>query len=211
MNKLDFIVKSPNFYEWLKVCDNGGGAPSPSPLPPEYKQVEYLESTGTQYIDLGSLAIDNYVQLSVDFSISDIINSTWIAGNGNSWYNYLKGLGMSTTELVKPDSDTVYDPDILQTDIKIKGTFKTNESYQNVYLFARSGMYGAAFGNSSCKIYEVNTRELNNSLEPIPNGEKHKFIPCIRIADSIPGFYDTASETFFTNDGTGDFIPGAVL
>lgn len=33
MNKLDFIAKPPNFYEWLKVRDNGGGTPEPGNIP----------------------------------------------------------------------------------------------------------------------------------------------------------------------------------
>ena len=50
MNRLDFIAKPPNFYEWLKARVNRGG--SPSPVPSDYDLLEYLESDGTAFIKL---------------------------------------------------------------------------------------------------------------------------------------------------------------
>ena len=32
--------------------------------------------------------------------------------------------------------------------------------------------------------------------------------PCVRIADNKPGMYDFISRTFFTNQGTGEFLTG---
>lgn len=177
-------------------------------LPEEYQQVEYLESTGTQYIDLGDLATDNYVGITIDFSISEIVNDTWIAGNGNSWYSYQKGLGMTSSELRKPDANTTYTPDTLQAGLRIVGTFKTNESYQHVYAFASSGSYGAVVGNAKCRIYEISTDEQTSSFQPMSGGEAHHFYPCYRKADNVPGFYDIEHNVFYTNSGTGDFICG---
>ena len=171
-------------------------------IPETYLQIEYLESTGTQYIDFPSLATDNNVEITIDFSITHIVDDTWISGNGNSWYGYLKGLGMTTTEFKKPDADTTYDPDVLQEGLRVIGKYETNESYQNVYIFARSDMYGSVRGNSQCRIYTMST------LETHLYQSTHHLFPVIRKSDNVPGMYDTDDGVFYTNNGTGDFLCG---
>lgn len=37
------------------------------------------------------------------------------------------------------------------------------------------------------------------------------FIPAIRNSDGVVGFYDTVSQTFLTNQGTGTFVAGTVI
>jgi hypothetical protein len=32
--------------------------------------------------------------------------------------------------------------------------------------------------------------------------------PCYRKADNVPGWYDTANDVFYPNEGTGVFIVG---
>ena len=171
-------------------------------IPETYLQIEYLESTGTQHIDFPNLAVDNYVEITIDFSITHIVDDTWISGNGNSWYGYLKGLGMTTTEFKKPDANTTYDPDVLQEGLRVIGKYKTNETYQDVYIFARSDMYGAVRGNSQCRIYTMST------LEDVLYHSTHHFFPVIRKSDNVPGMYDTDDGVFYTNNGTGDFLCG---
>ena len=36
-------------------------------------------------------------------------------------------------------------------------------------------------------------------------------IPCYRISDNKTGMYDVVSQTFFTNNGTGEFVIGNVV
>lgn len=37
----------------------------------------------------------------------------------------------------------------------------------------------------------------------------HHYIPALRIADTVYGMYDLITETFYENDGTGDFTGGS--
>ena len=39
-------------------------------LPQEYQEVEYLESTGTQYLDTGFTPIDDYYEFELDLSLT---------------------------------------------------------------------------------------------------------------------------------------------
>lgn len=178
-------------------------------IPEDYIQVEYLESTGAQYINLGQLAIWEYVDITIDFSITHIVNDTWISGNGNSWYGYCKGLGMLDNALRKPDTNTTYDPDILQENLRVIGFYHVDESYQTVYAFARSDMYGRVVGNSQCRIYSISTVETSSQAGG--NGRKCKFFPCIRRADNVPGLYDTENDVFFINSGTDEFLYGPAM
>lgn len=175
-------------------------------IPEEYIQVEYLESTGTQYINLNGLAIWDQIDITIDFSITHIVNDTWISGNGNSYYGYCKGLGMLDNALRKPDTNTTYDPDILQENLRVIGFYHADESYQSVFVFARSDMYGRVVGNSQCRIYSISTVETSSQAGG--NGKKCKFFPCIRRADNVPGLYDTENDAFFTNSGTDAFLYG---
>ena len=177
-------------------------------IPETYLQLEYLESTGTQYINFNSLAIDNYVQITIDFSITHVVDDTWIAGNGNSWYGYYRGLGMLNGSLRKQDANVTYDPDILQENLRVVGTFSVDESYQHVYAFARSGSNGTVAGNSQCRIYEISSIETYSDYSPKPGGRTTHMYPCMRKSDNVPGLYDTDRNIFYTNDGTGDFICG---
>ena len=41
--------------------------------------------------------------------------------------------------------------------------------------------------------------------------EIHNLVPCYRKADDDIGFYDTVTETFYTNAGIGSFTKGSDL
>ena len=178
-------------------------------IPEDYIQVEYLESTGTQYIDLRGLAIFNQIDITIDFSITHIVNDTWISGIGNSYYGYCKGIGILDNALRKPDTDTTYDPDILQENLRVIGFYHGDESFQNAYVFARSDMYGRVVGNSQCRIFSISTVET--SYHAGGNGKRCKFFPCIRRADNVPGLYDTVNNAFFINSGTDEFLYGPAM
>lgn len=86
--------------------------------------------------------------------------------------------------------------------------------------FVNEGEYTVAHG----EILAVNSRTFNIGSRGLANtafvgrikyvriqrdGELvYNFVPCVRKSDSVIGMYDTVTETFFTNIGTGDFTKG---
>ena len=172
-----------------------------SVLPKEYRQVEYLESSGTQYINAIRI-FDNRIRVYVDFAINEYIHDTWICGVFNSAYNALFGLGMLNNQLYKHNPDVEYNPDVLQIGTIISGSCFCDD-YNSLYIFARSQAFTT--DPSGCfkgKIYHMKAIQWNNQTVI------RDMYPCIRKSDNKPGMYDIITNQFFINSGTGEFITG---
>lgn len=183
-------------------------------LPAEYQEVEYIESTGTQYIDTG-IASTRYITTSLDmqfteYSSSSMIIIAWSTGAGR-WFG--KG-GLNT---YSGGNDAVSDVDaLLRKEIEVFFTPSTTgftidgvtyskavtSSKSNGYtLFAGRNVSSGVAYYASAKLYKATIQE---------NGETIRdFIPCYRKIDKKPGLYDVFNDVFYTNDGTGEFNVGA--
>ena len=76
-------------------------------------------------------------------------------------------------------------------------------SHLNIGIFkSMIGINGDTFRSLASRFYYV---ELDNGTT------KRNFIPARRNSDGVLGMYDTVSNTFFTNSGTGEFIAGPVV
>ena len=79
---------------------------------------------------------------------------------------------------------------------KAQGT----ENSGNIALFNRSITNPNTSRNIGAKVYAF---YIKDSGALVCN-----FIPAKRNSDGVIGMYDTVTETFFTNSGTGEFIAG---
>jgi len=186
-------------------------------LPSEYQQVEYIESSGTQWIDT-QVEINNGFANRVaiiDFSISSLT----VAGTGNysslfganyslqlGWYadgKFTDGSGSSNTVLN------------INTRYIYKGDYNDGKSYINdVNLTTR------ALNNSQSYIYLFRSNDGSSSTRYLSSGKIYSakiyensilirnFIPCYRKADNEIGLYDLVNNVFYTNAGTGTFLKG---
>ena len=198
-----------------RVCGKKGG----------YTQLEYIESTGTQYINTG-------VVLKSDATITTVgqflnITSTspltmWgfmgLYRNFPRWgcsvfsNQWLMDLNYTTSQynantnkhtFVNTTNGVTYDCLVDgvslygRKDVPSPDTYTSN--VLSVYLFARNNNNNA--GNfSSSRIYSFNI--VQDDIEVI------NLIPARRNSDNVLGMYDTVSQTFYTNAGTGTFIAG---
>ena len=192
----------------------GGGGGTPLPYDAE---IEYLESTGGQYIDTGLVhQVQNY-EYYIDFTPKQSENGTAVFGSSNNEYwdgisyaNSLyignRGCGGSgfnreanirqTTRMVVVDNHvTVYKNNVVTSDIDFTGSIISG---RHILLYAYTFDSDSPRSNSSQKVY---------SFSLIMNG--------IKVLDYIPvrvgqtGYmYDKVSGQLFGNDGTGDFILG---
>lgn len=70
------------------------------------------------------------------------------------------------------------------------------------YLFARHG-------NNGVQTYDGLGTKIYFHREYLEDGTiQMNLIPCYRKSDDEPGMYDTVTNTFFTNQGTGEFTVG---
>lgn len=190
-------------------------------LPDEYQEVEYIESTGTQYIFTG-LAIRTVSSLSTNwsltFAITEFSGDRILCGANDRDKQivirsggFIRGDWTGSTQnaiLNKMVVDDVYT--ISQTDgymVSATHTHEiTTESNKSLpfTLFAKSTTSGTGVETST-----IASARIYNFTATIDGASIANFIPCYRKSDNEIGMYDTVSRTFYTNAGTGTFLKGA--
>lgn len=197
-------------------------------LPNEYQEVEYIESTGTQYIDTG-VAPTNKTNIKLDIE--------FISGESNSWipliaertrltnsYQAMLGIWINSNTkeiaLNYADTDTagitgtngsgrhVYSntKNKFYLDNTLIKTLSTSSftSTLNLYVFAlnelNDGSTNIETRNCTAKLYELKIYDDNILIRD--------FIPCYRKLDNEIGLYDLVNNQFYTNQGTGVFLMG---
>lgn len=184
----------------------------PSRLPKEYQEVEWIESSGTQY-------------LLIDYTpvVGDMIDTRFImrndgaifsAGTGTyqfiilaqNWQVYLKyfssgsasalsfsydvkrTIRFSSTGLITETNEETGVTRTLDTEVsKTKSSVNTK-----LYIFKR------ADGTNICsaRLYGFN---ISGKID---------LVPCYRKSDNEIGMYDIVNGVFYTNQGTGTFTKG---
>lgn len=180
-------------------------------LPGGYKKLEYIQSSGTQYIDTGFKPNQSTkIELDVLSAEGTSSNIPYIFGTQDSSNNYFVatwvlgyGSGMVTTginlydgkfHVVKVENGALYK----DGSIIAQRTVSSFSIGVPIFLFAvnssRQSMGYGACKLRSCKIY-------NNGMLV------RDFIPC-KNPSGIIGLWDDVNSVFYQNAGTGTFISG---
>ena len=197
-------------------------------VPVEYTQLEYIESSGAQYIDTG-ISAPNGFKAVIDWMFTDFSgdnNKTvlgsedsaspwacnWLQKRGGSAYCWTLGaysaLGSSTVISANIrysiDMSTVKGASYLKVDGNsiITDTNSNSRSSNSIYIFA-TNKAGTAGDPSSSRLYSC---KIIKDDETVRN-----YIPAKRNSDGVVGLYDLISKTFFTNAGTGTFTAGSEI
>lgn len=187
-------------------------------LPSWYQRVEYLESTGTQWINteykanpLSAMRV-TLQQTSVRDSITGATGGStarFVVGIGSA-LTYYWGLGS-----VNHEGSFYPSPDVAKHTMFVDAKNKHYGIDNHVYSF--SGSMG-----TSPNVVDIFARSASDTGAPTDyfygkifsviitedDVKKRFFIPCYRKSDSKPGMYDLVYEVFCTNAGTGEFIVG---
>ena len=192
-------------------------------LPAEYRQIECLESSGTQYIATNYIPAQSGVRAEWRYAFTSTFSGDKIMWGCKTltnqrarfyaelynYYNWYCAIGnpqfRSALIDVGKSIDTIYDASMDGAALTIDGHFiSPTDTYASdnvpaMYIFAwNQGDDTAQYLHTALRLYKLSFFE---------NGVKSAdFVPCIRISDSKPGMYDTVSKTFYTNAGTGEFI-----
>lgn len=178
-----------------------------SVLPEGYRRVQYLESTGTQYIDTGWIP-DITARILVEYEVPEINYTTAVLGNHNNsslrlltrksqsnggaetTFQFFSGEISAPLELNKRYTAEIYEKTaILNGEIFHLGK-ETKTSTITLKLFGQSEHFLGV-----CKIYAFSISS-NNQLQL-------NFIPCLDTTGT-PCMYDTVLRKAFYNLGTGD-------
>lgn len=189
-----------------------------TPLPEGYQKLEYIESTGNQYIRTGVTLAPDLVW-DIDFQYTSLY-----AGDKNMFgaenYSYVYCRIYCRTNLTPNRLGVLFTDNqhinavwvesgytdrhvwhIQAGDIRLDGVQLQNDnvvgkySSEDITLFAinRSGTIS---DYSNARLYYTELK----------NGNVHKIlVPALRLSDSKPGLYDTVNDVFYTNAGSGEF------
>ena len=227
--------KKYKIYQDGKVEDVGN---SESILPKEYQQVEYIESTGTQYIDT-KIIPTNFENLKVKYTSTFSEGTKYVIGSfeqdfyyglrrgvNNAWgvisedYAGLRWHSVSgiydidfTPEVNKyyeiiQDGDKLYIDGVLYNGNFIVSAKKITGTIP-LYVMARNNK-GIADCLATVKLKEIHI-EYDNNIK--------NFVPCYcttavtdvngrQCQSGTIGLYDTVEGKFYTNQGTGTFLKG---
>lgn len=192
-----------------------------TPLPSGYTRLQYIESTGTQYIDTGispnpSSVFDidfqyvsgNYGDTNY-FGCEDYnsiycriywrtnLNPQYIGSlycDNNNIQGWRQSSGYTNRHLWHIESNN------MQCDgITVLTTNTVTHSTNLHFILFASNMNGNIRNYSKARLYFFEGKDSN----------LHKImIPALRTADNTPGLYDLVNNQFYTNAGTGEFLYG---
>lgn len=217
------LIQTENNYIIEKTNKKG--------VPMEYQEVEYIKSSGSQYIQTDIIPTDNMgiyakvlsTNISNDliyFGSKDSTNSRFWIGNASSKLYF--GWNTVTIDSNRP---AISNEDINEIKMNYlndrKQILNNQEIASNIETLA-SNTYpltifagnasGTILYKSSISLYAFIVSENNNKI-------RNQFIPCYskttvtdvngnECSSGTIGLYDVVEGKFYTNQGTGTFIKG---
>ena len=190
-------------------------------LPSEYQRVEYIESSGTQFINLpyGFYPTDTVsMRTSIDTSMRDdkfmVCPSQW--NNNNNRFGLCGLAGNTNFIFAYGNMGTSYSAYALPrvNDGNLHDFYYKDEIFHIVDLKRAGGAGGTAFGAETYPLrlfygYNSNTKgKICYYIHKKADGRKLALYACYRKSDGVIGMYDIENDVFYTNDGTGDFVKG---
>lgn len=195
-------------------------------LPEGYTLREYIESSGTQYIDLGIPARIGFKTV-IDAQFTGNTDQTLLGGNGDDnnkiylggnpadnnclYMRFRTGIYWELINSAYDKNRHIYESYIATNSQHMKKDSNTilSTSYSltastpttNLFLFSRPGGTNAA----SAKLYGLKIFDLSNNDTLIMD-----LLPCTRNSDNEPGMYDIINNNFYANAGSGVFSIGSV-
>ena len=200
-------------------------------LPSDYIKLNYIEGTGTQWINTNYLCKDDYTPYRVKckFKMTTIPNATQFIFGTNNYPNGVlnilsvsvdvsrkkfvvsrfgktgSGLRFSTLDTELHEFEYIFNEGSYFDKVFIEGSEQQASltdisSKRNMGLFGRLDTTINSSAIAQCQIYsfEMYGQNENNMI----------LVPAQRKSDGVVGMYDTVTNTFLTNSGTGDFIGG---
>lgn len=198
-------------------------------LPAEYKEVQWISSDGSQYINMGDFnfktpnAIDVETKFSLDTDSTNdncVMGGRMDSGDRNGFklplcyggkYSVQGISGKLSIGTTSPYTPVVFAAKIYNGDqsFKIDGTeiYKGNSAYDTLYCGTDRPLYMFAFRYNYNKSYAFHGKIYYSKIWD--TGELIRdYVPCYRKSDNVIGMYDLVNDVFYTNRGTGTFTKG---
>lgn len=201
-------------------------------LPAGYKRCEYIEGTGTQFIDLGSIPIGEKSGFRIRLNVTKGTGANAFGGYVPNTKNFSYfGLRYGNSSFFTSNySSNIYSPVayfekiLYGTDVEYAYKYDNVRSLFSVQINGKETGTSSAFTMPNCSYALFSFKDANGIIRSsavevakmklmlfeVFSGEniQAKLLPCIRLEDQSAGMYDIVSDTFFGNVGTGSFVAG---
>lgn len=181
--------------EWIfqyMAGDNGK-------LPNTYRKLEYIQSSGKQYIDTGVIVKD-ITEIKVDFqAVTILFGENQYASAWVDYSNHIQ-IGISGNTFIDSGGVTYSQTSSVTARTQAVGV-PVGTANLHLYLFAQSESIGALhYGSGRIFSCQITTA----------NGLVRNFVPC-KNPDGVIGMYDVVNDEFYQNSGSDTFIAGTDL
>ena len=189
-------------------------------LPIEYQRVEYIESTGTQYIKTGVAPQHTFPGFDATFLTKNALSTSGFGAilgvrTASKYVEFQLSTYSSGTSGILRYSDQEHDAGLVageKTHVTLKNRVYTDSSGVSTSITA--SFNGPEYQIALFALNEKNTIKQYGKVQlyslKLYSGDivVRDFIPCYRKSDGEIGLYDLARRHFYTNDGTGTFLKG---
>ena len=182
-------------------------------LPPGYRQLEYIRSTGTQYIQTGMLPTAN-TTVELKFNAKGVSNDTTFFGQGWTTVNFLFIRQNDVYKFFGTGNAGTIVGELSDNDLTAYVT--TNDTFVIDYgdHATTTQVSRAAHATNIFNIFADNGGNHRGSwtfysMKIATNGDLQRdYVPAEREEDGAIGLYDRANNVFYANQGTGAFVAG---
>lgn len=198
-----------------------GGTSNHSHVPDEYQEVEYLQSSGTQYINTGVNTPSTRWGFEIDMTPLNPVGSTGYAifgqklANSNEWHLncWFGNAGYNGTLFLKGNRYPAKMTQNVRQKLLLKhGVFINAEGAEYTVINQAVGdlpVYIFCVNNNNAAAEFSSVRLYNFKIYDTTDALVSNLYPCYRIADSVAGLWDAQRSVFLTNSGSGSFTVGA--
>lgn len=184
-------------------------------LPSGYTELEYIQSSGTQYIDTRFIPTSN-TKISIDFQVLSVVADDTIIGTINPncviGYNTTEiyagfKLGTGTSIAIATTVTSRHTAELSNGVFKVDAQQKSFDQATGfsqtltALIFAShyTGVSDGTYGKCAAKVYSAKIYESGVLVRD--------FIPC-KNASGVVGMWDDVNSVFYQNAGSGTFIAG---
>lgn len=187
-------------------------------LPYEYQKLDYIESTGEQFINTNYVPAegDDLVIENVKCRRTSQYQSIFSAGTGThqlilllhtqqGFFKYFATGAAAVVSLKNTNILTdfatikVEDGDMSFNNILVATSVYGGEANTSLYLFKRAD-------DSSYATATIGRVTITNN-----KSTKLDLIPCYRKSDDVVGMYDIVGNKFYTSEGAAEFLKGVIV
>ena len=195
--------------------------PGESRLPDGYTELEYIESTGTQYIDTEFKPSDK-TRVQIKFEPTNLTKTEWWFGvrssSNTNMFGFYSSSPTSVQDTYASASKSFTVPDMSNSVVTLEkaegvtkltyngetsvlqNEFSDFQSTLNLYLLvANLAGSAASTTRASGNLYSFDIYESNALVR--------QFVPCRNQLEEI-GLFDLITAQFYSNSGTGEFTAG---